>query len=125
MIRVGRKMTIAARTGWAVQGGKPLRKEESPSKRVSIGLALHRCDNNGCVRKSHLSIGTQSDNCIDRERKGRGFDTRGDNNGMAKVTNDERRRMREMVLEGVRVADIAAKYGLRECTVYRIIKKSP
>ncbi len=35
-------------------------------------LVCHRCDNPPCVRPSHLFLGTQADNAIDRERKSRG-----------------------------------------------------
>lgn len=33
--------------------------------------ALHKCDNPGCVRGSHLFAGTRAENCVDMGRKGR------------------------------------------------------
>lgn len=39
---------------------------------IPVGMSvLHRCDNPGCVRSSHLFLGTQSDNMRDRFQKGR------------------------------------------------------
>lgn len=32
---------------------------------------LHICDNTFCVRPTHLKIGTQKDNVVDRDNKGR------------------------------------------------------
>lgn len=40
---------------------------------------LHKCDNPGCVRPSHLFLGTRRDNNLDRHRKGR--TASGDRNG--------------------------------------------
>jgi len=34
---------------------------------------IHICDNPGCVRKEHLSIGTVSDNLADRNKKNRQY----------------------------------------------------
>ena len=41
---------------------------------IPTGLdVLHHCDNPGCVRPAHLFLGTDKQNAIDREQKGRGY----------------------------------------------------
>ncbi len=58
----------------------------------------HRCDNPGCVKPSHLFLGTQSDNNRDRDTKGRSGLTRckGERHGMAKLKFADVRRMRDL-----------------------------
>jgi hypothetical protein len=34
-------------------------------------VVMHLCDNPGCFRYDHLRIGTQAENCADRDQKGR------------------------------------------------------
>ena len=34
-------------------------------------VVMHLCDNPGCYRYDHLRIGTQAENCADRDQKGR------------------------------------------------------
>lgn len=43
--------------------------------------ALHTCDNPGCCNPEHLREGTDKDNALDRESKGRGHDRRGEEQG--------------------------------------------
>lgn len=47
---------------------------------------LHYCDNPPCVNPKHLFIGTRSDNARDRELKGRGRKSDGENNPNATLT---------------------------------------
>jgi hypothetical protein len=92
---------------------------------------LHKCDTKRCVRPSHLFLGTQMDNIMDRDKKGR--QSRGDKHGLAIKPFRERgdahwtRRMPERLArgdrQGLRLHPEARAYGLRnghytkpECT---------
>lgn len=62
MIGLGNgKVGKANRVSWELHFGPLVGKE----------CALHHCDNPGCVRPDHLFKGTQKDNAVDREKKGR------------------------------------------------------
>lgn len=52
----------------------------------------HRCDVPGCVRPSHLFLGTRADNMRDASAKGR--TQRGDRHRFAKLTSDDIRKIR-------------------------------
>ena len=63
--------------GYAVVGGKTRRAHrvafEHFKQKVPEGLCvLHRCDQPACVNPDHLFLGTDKDNAVDRDRKGRG-----------------------------------------------------
>ncbi len=51
--------------------------------------ACHRCDNPPCVNPNHLFAGSQKDNIIDREAKGRSADRRGEKGGGSKLTENK------------------------------------
>ena len=48
-------------------------------------MVRHKCDNPPCVNPDHLEIGTASDNSQDREDRKRGYISRGEANGRAKL----------------------------------------
>ncbi len=58
---------MAHRVAWAAYRTTPFDMKQLHGK-----IVMHTCDNPGCVNPKHLRLGTQSDNCLDRERKGRG-----------------------------------------------------
>jgi hypothetical protein len=50
---------------------------------------LHHCDMPCCVNPEHLFVGTQRDNVHDMEHKKRAYHPRGENHGLAKITERE------------------------------------
>ena len=75
----------------------------------------HHCDNRLCVNPAHLFLGTNSENSLDRHRKGR--DARGTEHGHSKLTNDVVRSIRA---DQRRQQDIACDYGVTQSTVSRV-----
>ena len=72
-LNIGGKVERVHRVAWVIAYGE-----------IPDGLLVcHRCDNRCCIRFSHLFLGTEKDNAIDREIKNRGNHeaTRGDKNG--------------------------------------------
>jgi hypothetical protein len=89
-------------------------------------LVLHRCDNRACVRPEHLFLGTDGDNIRDAMRKGRlhgiaigvgASDNRGSRHGMAKLTEDDVRLMRQMLAEGATGQAMVRRFGVSPATV--------
>lgn len=65
------KLVKATKVSWELHKGQ-----------VPVGQCLlHKCDNPGCVRPSHLYLGTQKQNAADRERRGRMHHATGDAHG--------------------------------------------
>lgn len=57
---------------------------------IPSGLFVcHRCDNKRCVNPEHLFLGSPSDNMVDKVSKGRQACTAGENNGSAKLTEED------------------------------------
>jgi hypothetical protein len=82
--------TGALAAGYGCLGGgpgKPLVKAHRLSYELHKGpipdgaKVLHTCDTPPCVRPDHLYVGTQRDNALDRERRGRGNHATGDRSG--------------------------------------------
>jgi hypothetical protein len=84
-------------------------------------FACHQCDNPGCVKPSHLFLGSALDNNRDRHRKGRtvsNLDTtsraRGEHTGGAKLTEENVREIRRTAESGV---SLARRFGVSPVTI--------
>ena len=112
-ISVEGKMQLAHRVAWFIATGRC----PNPS-------ALHKCDNDKCVRFSHLFEGTQADNVRDMIAKGRKVNRPplGEDHGCAKLT--------EAIVKEIRkrkgsVRSIAKAFGIDPTHVSRIkLRKS-
>jgi hypothetical protein len=108
-------------------GGYPRHKVNYKGKRISHTMfekyngpipegmiVCHKCDNKMCVNSDHLFIGTQADNMKDMCNKGRKFITKGELDGMAKLTESQ-------VLE---IRQIKEKRGLSHAKIAEMFNTS-
>ena len=83
----------------------------------------HTCDRPACVNPAHLFLGTQSDNMADMKRKGRGRESKGENNIRAKLTAAQVLEIRSQFSAGMDSRVIAAHHGIYRSSVYKIAKR--
>jgi len=85
---------------------------------------LHKCDIRRCVNPKHLFLGTQLDNMHDMINKGRSKWSRGSDNGMAKLTEEDVIAIRELYKLGFLQKDVAEAFCTDQPTVSKIISGS-
>lgn len=107
------KLWLAHRLSWL------LFKGEDP-KELKV---CHICDNGFCVNyEQHLFLGTQHDNILDMENKGRAYHKAGELHGRAKLTWDDAREIRERSRKGESLASISRSFPfVHKTNVHRII----
>jgi len=80
----------------------------------------HRCDNRGCVRPDHLFLGTNLENTLDRETKGRG--AKGERQGSAKLTEAQVVNIRRLYAVGESSQRaLAQQFGISKTEIARIV----
>jgi hypothetical protein len=113
-ISIAGKLVPVHRAAWEAERGP-----------IPDGLdCLHNCpggDNPACWNVDHLWLGTQGDNNADRDRKGRQIAPKGEQHGMARLT--------ERDIIAIRADDrlnylIAADYGVTGTTIGRIKRRT-
>lgn len=84
--------------------------------------ALHSCDNPSCINPDHLRWGSNQDNIDDKIARNRHKTSPqfGKNNPMAKLSDSIVLEIRQLKAARVRIADIAAAYGIAEVTVRKV-----
>lgn len=113
MFGIGRRAVSAHRVAYVIFCGD-----------IPKGLSvLHRCDVPGCVRPSHLYVGTQAENVRDRVLRGRANPLRGENHGMAVLTPDDVRVIRAEISSGAVQRRLAERYGITPTTISSIGKR--
>jgi hypothetical protein len=84
------------------------------------GVLLHNCDNPGCANPHHLTIGTQTENLSDMERKGRR--AKGEKLNLSKITRKEAKKIREVYKSSTySQREIGEQFGITQVTVSKIV----
>lgn len=81
-------------------------------------LVCHSCDVPSCVNPDHLFLGTPADNSRDSVRKGRM--PRGENHGMAKLTENQVRGIIKKLDARVPFKVVSSEYGVTVATLENI-----
>lgn len=104
------KLYYAHRASWEIRNGA-----------IPGGLCvLHKCDNQPCVRPSHLFLGTQVDNYADMMAKGRSrFGSCGAENYAAKMNEIEVRAVRKLYQAGIQQRILASALGVSAAAISR------
>jgi hypothetical protein len=79
-----------------------------------VDVVRHTCDNPGCVNPEHLQKGTHADNVSDKMAKDRHRSPKGEEHGIAKLTEEAVRDIRSGRLSG---AAFARLYGVSPALV--------
>jgi hypothetical protein len=83
---------------------------------------LHQCDNPSCVRPEHLYLGTQFENAMDAERRGRARHPKGEDHGEAKLTADQVRSIRRLYYAGCGgLTDLAKQFNVTKQNIRMIV----
>jgi hypothetical protein len=87
----------------------------------SASKVLHRCDNPLCVNPDHLFLGSDADNVLDRDRKGRGRWLRGNACANSKLNEAQVIQIRQQRSEGVSGAELARQYGVTRSAIVAVV----
>lgn len=113
LIAVDRRMIRAHRISYELNSG-------SDPGDLNV---LHSCDNPGCVNPAHLFLGTQLDNMIDKTKKGRGNQPKGEQHGRSLFTAKQVEEIRELHRSGMSLRKIGAKVGAHFNTIRDIVTR--
>ena len=92
-----------------------------PKKRAQV---LHKCDNPKCFNPEHLFIGTQRDNVLDMDKKGRRGTPFGELAGSCKLTTADVLEIRKHTkyFHGL-YTRLSEKYGVTKVQIRNILKR--
>ena len=109
------KPELAHRVAWQLEYGAIPRGDF-----YGTNCVCHTCDNRGCVNPSHLFFGTQQDNVIDRDQKGRNVNYRGERHGCATISDLEAKHIKDLLSAGCVQKNIAEALGVSAQVVTKI-----
>lgn len=85
---------------------------------------LHKCDIPHCVAPNHLFVGTHQDNMKDRSKKNRCNITKGEKSYLAKFTNEEAIKIREIYKNGgISTRQLAKLFDVSQPCINNIIHR--
>lgn len=84
---------------------------------------LHKCDNKSCVRPDHLFLGTKKHNAIDRSRKGRNPNIKGENHPQVTITKQQALAILRLKKQGMGPTAISRQLGLRYWATYCVYSR--
>lgn len=87
---------------------------------------LHRCDNPPCCNPDHLFLGTDKDNAVDRDRKGRHRTNprRGERSPFAKLTEEQVRRIINLPAKSFSQREMGRQLGVAGETIRQIVLRN-
>jgi len=105
-----------------VQGAHRNAWEKANGKIPPGMVVMHACDNRSCINLEHLSIGTPRENTADMMAKGRSryVNHPGTSNGRCKITEEDVRKIRAMIADGMASRSIAELFGVTPQNIDRI-----
>jgi hypothetical protein len=87
-------------------------------------VVMHICDNPRCYRYDHLRIGTQQENIVDMNVKGRRASTHGELNPRARLTEEQVTEIRERYAAGdILQRELGIEYGVNQSRISHIITR--
>ena len=87
-------------------------------------LICHTCDNPPCFNILHLFLGSPKDNSIDREKKGRARDQKGEKNYMATLSQEEIIQIRSMADSGLSQEKIGKIFHVSQTCIGKILRRT-
>lgn len=112
--QIGKRGYLAHRVSWRIYRGE-----------IPEGMCvMHKCDNPCCVNPKHLSIGTLSDNAVDKVEKGRANPACGEQQHNSKLKRHEVIEIRMFYeVGGFSQAELGDIYGVRRRTINGIVRR--
>lgn len=113
--------------GYGVYGGAKNKKAhryalEYLQSPLPVGLlACHTCDNPPCCNPAHLWPGTNHDNTIDAQHKGRLRGLRGEASPRSKLHEQDVRHIHVAYRQGTSQAALATTYGVKQGTIHDVL----
>ena len=90
--------------------------------RDTKGFLLHKCDNPICCNPSHLVVGSQMDNIIDRDSKNRHADFSGEKNPNSKFTKEQVQKMKQEYANGKTAKALSFEQNVSYSCMKRLLR---